>query len=90
MQKISFTPQNYQNAIRFKAGTTGKNYDPKAGMPRSKDSYVSTYKVEQEKKQEKLQKTSTYALVGIAFLVALSVASTLLTHKNNNRYSLKI
>lgn len=71
--------------VSFGVAKSPRNYDPQAGMPRSKDSYNSAYKIEQDKQKEKNQKIGTYSLLGIAALGAVFVTLTLLTHKNENR-----
>lgn len=86
MQPTTIIPVNFKSShVSFMAPRQSRNYDPQAGMPRSKDSYTSAYKAEQEKKNEKMQKAGVYSLVGLAVLLGVFVATTLLSHKNNNR-----
>ena len=82
MQQISFlqyNPVNY-GVIPFRATKNTRNYDPQAGMPRRKDSYESTYKIEQEKRKDKTNRIGMYSLLALAIIVGAWGVSQLMLH----------
>ena len=86
MQKISITPNHSpNNAVSFGVAKNNRKYDPQAGVPMSKDSYVSSYKQQESKEQKKMQRTGIYALIGIAACAAALACFNALTGKNVNR-----
>lgn len=85
MQNLAVSPAFMQSpSVSFKAPRNARTYDPNAGVPGAKTSQPSHYKAEEDKKSQNLTKAGTYALVGLAACAAIYVASSILTHKNNN------